>query len=112
MSTDEKILMLLGEVRGDVRGMGREIKGLRRQMELQRVAYEEQGKALAALPCAVRGRQISDLYRNVGAVKEDTGVFHIEEIKRKARRLQLAKLGALLLALAGLVVAAWQVIGG
>ena len=111
MIRDDKILMVLGEVKGELRGVRHEVKGVRRQVELQRISLEEQGKVIAALPCDARRKQISDLYESVGRVKEDTGVTHIREIERKAKWSLATKVGVVLISVVSAAAAMWKIFG-
>jgi len=79
----------LGRIEGRLDGQTTAIKALATAVELNRGAWEAQGKAIAALPCHEHTRHISDLQHRMG-VSEDTGKVHITE--ERTRRMLLGSM--------------------
>lgn len=55
MNRDDRIIILLGELRADTRGLAKSVDRLAHKVD-------DQGAQLAKLPCSVHGKRISDLF--------------------------------------------------
>lgn len=86
MTEDNRILLLLGEMRGEHRAAYERLRSLETTMELVRQALQEQGKQIAALPCDARRKQISDLFKTMGKEIETTARIKLQMAEEKAVR--------------------------
>jgi len=83
---DDKILWKLGEMSGDLRAIHREHRRVGANLKLVEVALQQQGKAIAALPCHHHAKRLSDLYRSIGQTEEVTGRIELALVERNAVR--------------------------
>ena len=63
MTSGDRIIILLGEVREDVGELRGEIRGVRVQLTDVSTQVREQGERLASLPCEHHRKRITDLFK-------------------------------------------------
>lgn len=84
MDRDDKIMMVLGEVRSDVRNQNKRIRRMDRNIDVIRNSVQAQGIRMASLQCDARGKQISDLYKALGKEEESTQQIRIQLAEQTA----------------------------
>jgi len=88
---DDRVLYLLGQVRGETRATRQGMASIERQLEMVRAAVTQQGQAIGALPCESHKRRLSDIYRALGVVREDTDRIRLTDAQRRALQDERSK---------------------
>lgn len=103
----------VGELHGRLSALEASARSIATEVTGVRQAQVQQGLSIAALPCAEhtarmqrQSEEIARLGGTVEEVREDTGVLHVDSVRRKTIWWTVAKIAGALLALAGLVTGA------
>jgi len=81
---DDKILWRLGEISNEVKALRRESKRSNDHLRLIQSSVQDQGMAIAALPCRHHQKRISEIYAKLGQTSEVTGRIQIAMAEREA----------------------------
>jgi hypothetical protein len=114
---EDRLLVKFGEVINSVDGMKDSVRGLTKQQELLRVAFERQGLFLGNLKgdVALNQKHISKMLKRLDIEEEHTSRIVIErQVKQDTRKAWKWALGAAiaLVSAAGTVIAALVACGG